>query len=143
MGGFLATFQVLASFFYHYMPENVWLEPHTYILDPDQRDPVTGNPLPYSMLPIYRPGDPVTVVPMYLDEVRPGRIIAFNECLRQILHHLGYGLVPFLHRVVAVGADEYGWYAVTKGDSLPANDLCKVREGDLKGIVPLEPKVPR
>lgn len=129
LGGFLASFQVLASFFYHYHPENVWQEPHTYQIS------ITQEP-PYSMLPLYQPGDLVTVVPMYLDEVQPGRIIAFNGCLSGFYEVLGRGVHPYLHRVVSVGADERGWYAITKGDSLSERDVCKVREVDLLGIVP-------
>ena len=138
LGGWIASFAVLASFFYHHLPENAVAGPKTYTVVQGVvlAGPEAGKRLPASMLPSYAPGESVTIVPMYLDEVQSGRIIAFNGCLSKILISIGRDMPPFLHRVVSVGADKHGWYAITKGDSLPERDWCKVRERDLLGIVP-------
>ncbi|MBI2144514.1 hypothetical protein HYU17_05200 [Candidatus Woesearchaeota archaeon] len=43
------------------------------------------------------------------------------------------GLV--VHRVIEIGNDEQGWFAVTKGDNAAANDPEKVRFGQIKQVV--------
>ena len=130
LGGWVASFAVLSSFFYAYQPENVLPEPSWNRLSLVQEESS-------SMLPLYKPGDFVRLVPMRLDEVQPGRVIAYNWCLTRFYAALGKHVPPILHRVVSVGADKDGWYAITKGDNLPERDVCEVRERDILGIVPL------
>jgi signal peptidase I len=40
-----------------------------------------------------------------------------------------------IHRIVEIGEDESGWYAVTKGDNNPASDPGKARFEDIKGVL--------
>ncbi len=39
-----------------------------------------------------------------------------------------------IHRVVKTGYDEQGWYAITKGDNLSAQDPGRVRFGQITGV---------
>jgi hypothetical protein len=40
-----------------------------------------------------------------------------------------------IHRIVEMGTDDEGWYAVFKGDNLPYNDPDKVRFSQIKRVV--------
>lgn len=40
-----------------------------------------------------------------------------------------------IHRVIALGEDDIGWYAILKGDNNPAPDPQKVRFEQVRGIV--------
>ena len=40
-----------------------------------------------------------------------------------------------VHRVVDIGEDEQGWFAIAKGDNNPANDPEKVRFDMIQGVV--------
>jgi hypothetical protein len=40
-----------------------------------------------------------------------------------------------VHRIVEIGRDEEGWFAVTKGDANPEKDPGLVRFDDIKGVI--------
>lgn len=78
-----------------------------------------------SMLPVFgsghtgiklRPGSPA--------EIRVGDIISYEE---------GEGIIA--HRVVRVGSDEEGWYAIAKGDNNLKEDESKVRFNQISGVL--------
>lgn len=43
--------------------------------------------------------------------------------------------IRIIHRVIEIGWDESGWYAITKGDNNPQPDSEKVRFGQIRGLV--------
>lgn len=40
-----------------------------------------------------------------------------------------------IHRIIQIGEDEEGWYAITKGDNNQINDPSKVRFEDIQGVL--------
>lgn len=76
--------------------------------------------------------DPVLDVEANAIEIKPespedifvGDIIAYQN-----------GDEVIVHRVIEVGYDENGWFAITKGDNNPVNDKTKVRFENVRGIV--------
>lgn len=40
-----------------------------------------------------------------------------------------------IHRIIKIGEDEQGWFAVLKGDNNPEPDRWKVRFGQVEGLV--------
>lgn len=40
-----------------------------------------------------------------------------------------------IHRIIEIGSDENGWYAVTKGDNNAAEDPVRVRFSDITGVL--------
>ena len=64
------------------------------------------------------------VLPGTSSEINAGDIISFEEKGRIIIH-----------RVISVGSDDNGWFAVTKGDNNKEADAGKVRFSDVKGVV--------
>jgi signal peptidase I len=67
-------------------------------------------------------------------EIRPD-----NKTDLKIGNVIGYESKTFnttiIHRIVEVGEDESGWYAVTKGDNNPAPDPDKVRFENIQGVL--------
>lgn len=59
----------------------------------------------------------IQIHPMSTDEIKLGDIVSY-----QAPH--GYTVV---HRVIEIGEDEEGWYAILKGDNNPQPDPWKVR----------------
>ena len=56
------------------------------------------------------------IVPERKDQIAPGDIISYST---------PQGVI--IHRVVDIGYDEAGWFAITKGDNNPIRDVEKVR----------------
>ncbi len=83
-------------------------------VDTGSMEPVIGNE---NFLISARPKSP--------DEIKPGDIISF----------LDFSNETIIHRVVEIGFDEEGWYAITKGDANIFRDPFKVRFDQIKGVL--------
>lgn len=80
-----------------------------------------------SMAPLLDANTTVIMIrPNNAGEVKKGDIIAYYS------EEAG-GLVA--HRVIGVGSDELGWFAVTKGDSSLEEDPKRVRFGQVRYVV--------
>jgi len=78
-----------------------------------------------SMHPLLGAGTVVLeVTPQSSSEILPGDIIVYE-----------YGGSRVIHRVVQIGWDARGWFALTKGDSNRAQDPEKVRFSQVRGVV--------
>lgn len=64
------------------------------------------------------------VTPETPAEILPGDIVIYELDDSRIIH-----------RVVRIGWDRHGWFAITKGDSNPAEDPHKVRFDQVRGIL--------
>jgi len=64
------------------------------------------------------------LVPSSVSDIEVGDIISFSS-----------EDMVIIHRVVLIGEDNLGWYAVTKGDNVNDPDPYKVRFSDVKGVV--------
>ena len=79
-----------------------------------------------SMDPVIDKGSQaIQIVPLTPDEIVVGDIISYDSG--------SYGVI--IHRVVHIGTDEKGWYAIVKGDNNPAPDPVKVRFNMVKRIL--------
>ncbi len=78
-----------------------------------------------SMRPVMDEDTMLVQIPPEQREIRPGDIIAFTA---------NYSATIIVHRVIAVGKDDEGWFAITKGDNNVKPDPEKVRRDDLIGI---------
>ncbi|MFH1505819.1 MAG: hypothetical protein ABIE94_02415 [archaeon] len=79
-----------------------------------------------SMLPVISENaNSIEIVPEQTSDIMVGDIISFKSWQDSII----------VHRVVAIGKDTEGWYAVTKGDNLAFPDPVKVRFEQVKSIV--------
>ena len=56
-------------------------------------------------------------VPLAASEINVGDIVSYES-------PLGFSIV---HRVIEIGNDEEGWYAILKGDNNPQPDPWKIR----------------
>ncbi len=78
-----------------------------------------------SMDPVFdAEANAIEIKPKSLDEIDVGDIISYST---------SNGII--IHRVIEIGEDEQGWYAITKGDNNPIPDPYKVRFDDVKRIV--------
>ncbi|MBI3036412.1 hypothetical protein HYY73_01460 [Candidatus Woesearchaeota archaeon] len=68
----------------------------------------------------------IMILPQKSSDIAKGDIIAYHS------EEAG-GLV--VHRVTAVGSDEQGWFAVTKGDNSRNNDPEKVRFEQIRYVI--------
>ena len=59
----------------------------------------------------------IQIVPLRPEEIKVGDIVSYDSGK--------YGVI--IHRVIQIGQDEQGWYAIVKGDNNPAPDPVKVR----------------
>lgn len=59
----------------------------------------------------------IQIVPLSASEIRVGDIVSYES-------PLGFSIV---HRVIEIGSDEEGWYAILQGDNNPQPDPWKVR----------------
>ncbi len=79
-----------------------------------------------SMLPlISHESKAIQVPPGNYSDILPGDIISFEDDAGSII----------IHRVVETGFDENGWYAVTRGDNALAEDMERVRFGQVRRIL--------
>ena len=80
-----------------------------------------------SMEPMLDSGSNVIMIkPQEKEDLKKGDIIAYHS-------EETAGLV--VHRVVRIGEDKEGWYAITKGDHATANDPAKVRFGQVMYVI--------
>lgn len=78
-----------------------------------------------SMRPILDEGTIVLELPvMKPEELYPGDIIIYELDGTRIIH-----------RIVALGYDTDGWYAIAKGDNNPEPDPEKIRFAQIRGVV--------
>lgn len=68
----------------------------------------------------------IEIVPKSSDEVNVGDIVSYQSA---------YTEGTIIHRVVKIGYDQDGWFAVMKGDNVPASDPGKVRFSQIKRVV--------
>jgi len=66
------------------------------------------------------------VKPKSQDELRVGDVIGFESKTFN---------TSIIHRIIDIGEDEQGWYAITKGDNNPVPDPGKVRFEDISGVL--------
>jgi len=62
--------------------------------------------------------------PLNYEDVKIGDIISYQK-----------DTIVIIHRVVELGEDNFGWFAITKGDNNNKNDDYKVRFRNIKGVV--------
>jgi hypothetical protein len=80
-----------------------------------------------SMEPVLdRKSTGIEITPKSSDEIKAGDIISYKQKNSDD---------TIIHRVVKIGEDSEGWYAVTKGDNNNANDFEKVRFSQVKRIL--------
>lgn len=68
----------------------------------------------------------IEIRPYNETEIKPGDIISYRSSLSKEL---------IIHRVIKVGYDEKGWYAIAKGDNNPMHDPEKIRFEQVNGLV--------
>ena len=79
----------------------------------------------HSMEPVLNAGSiSLELPPVVPTEIKVGDIISFDTEERIVIH-----------RVILMGEDPDGWFAVTKGDNNNKPDPHKVRFDDIRGIV--------
>ncbi len=78
-----------------------------------------------SMAPVIESGDWVVITPVRTAP-RVNSVVVFWDLIPQNV---------VAHRVIAVGIDEKGWWATTKGDNSPYPDWLYLRETNLLGVV--------
>jgi hypothetical protein len=75
-----------------------------------------------SMDPVFdHTANSIEIIPQQPEDIHVGDIVAFQY---------GEGLI--VHRVVEIGNDEQGWYALTAGDNIHTVDAGKRRFNDIK-----------
>ncbi len=80
-----------------------------------------------SMYPFIREGAfALEVKPENSSELKTGDIIGFESKAFN---------TTIIHRIIEIGEDEQGWYAITKGDNNPALDPGKVRFNEIIGVL--------
>ena len=66
----------------------------------------------------------IHVAPRYPEELKAGDIISYR-----------IAGITIIHRILATGYDERGWYAITKGDANPSSDPFKVRFDQIERVL--------
>lgn len=80
-----------------------------------------------SMKPLFdENANGIEIMPKSADEIKVGDVISY-------ISDYASGIV--IHRVVEIGTDEDGWYAIVKGDNNPAADPGKVRFEQIEGVL--------
>jgi hypothetical protein len=67
----------------------------------------------------------IQIVPLTTSDIQVGDIISYDSGQ--------YGII--IHRVVQIGNDSSGWYAVVKGDNNPSSDPIKVRFSMIRRVL--------
>ena len=79
-----------------------------------------------SMDPVIDAGaNAIEIRPVSEEDVHVGDIISYDDGNGDII----------IHRVADIGNDQYGWYAITKGDNAPTADAGKVRFYQVERVV--------
>lgn len=66
----------------------------------------------------------IQIVPESYEDLQVGDVISYE-----------LGSNTIIHRIVGLGTDEQGWYAVVKGDNNPGNDAEKVRWSQVRKVL--------
>jgi hypothetical protein len=66
------------------------------------------------------------IVPKGPDEIKVGDIISY---------YVSKDSEPLLHRVIFIGQDEAGWYAIAKGDANDAADPGRIRFDQVRAVL--------
>jgi hypothetical protein len=78
-----------------------------------------------SMTPFLDTGaNAIHIEPRYAEELKRGDIISYR-----------IAGITIIHRIVATGYDEQGWYAIAKGDANPSSDPFKVRFEQIERVL--------
>jgi hypothetical protein len=68
----------------------------------------------------------IEIVPQKESDINVGDVVSYHSNVVD---------TTVIHRVVSIGEDEKGWYAVFKGDNNNFSDPEKVRFGDIKRVL--------
>jgi hypothetical protein len=80
-----------------------------------------------SMDPVFDYGsNAIETVPLSAEEIQEGDIISYNS---------KYASGIIIHRVIKIGTDEDGWYAIVKGDNNKQPDPGKIRFTQIKRVL--------
>ena len=78
-----------------------------------------------SMAPFLDTGaNAIHLAPRYPEELQAGDIISYR-----------IAGITIIHRIIATGYDDRGWYAITKGDANPSSDPFKVRFDQIERVL--------
>ena len=78
-----------------------------------------------SMVPFLDKGSyAIQIVPSSESDLQVGDIISYS-----------YGNDTIIHRIIMIGNDSEGWYAIVKGDNNPSPDPFKVRFSQVKRVL--------
>ncbi|MFA6072801.1 MAG: hypothetical protein WC758_01680 [Candidatus Woesearchaeota archaeon] len=84
-----------------------------------------------SMLPILSSDAiGIEIIPLKPSDIYPGDIISY-----ELNDKFSANKLIIIHRVLEVGYDLEGWYAITKGDNNPLKDKDKVRFSQIHGVL--------
>lgn len=80
-----------------------------------------------SMKPVFdESANAIEIVPTDASQIHLGDIISYEA---------PWSSVPIIHRVVEIGTDNQGWYAIVKGDNNDVNDPGKIRFSQVRRVV--------
>ncbi len=71
------------------------------------------------------------IIPQSPDEIHIGDIVSYQTPRTE--RKVGNSLI--IHRVIEIGTDSKGWYAITKGDNLKRPDPDKVRFSQIRKVL--------
>lgn len=69
------------------------------------------------------------IIPETKEQLHVGDIVSYNPSIP------GYEKTIIIHRIIEIGNDKKGWYAIIKGDNLPKPDPGKVRFEQIKRVL--------
>jgi signal peptidase I len=80
-----------------------------------------------------------SMYPLISENVLALEVMPDNQAGLKVGDIIGYESKAFntsiIHRIIEIGEDEQGWYAIAKGDNNPAPDPVKVRFEDIQGLL--------
>jgi hypothetical protein len=80
-----------------------------------------------SMDPVFDYGsNAIEIVPQSSDEIEAGDIVSYSS---------KYASGIIIHRVIKIGTDEQGWYAILKGDNNEQPDPGRVRFSQIRRVL--------
>ncbi len=126
----LSTFSTFGNSFFERPSPGNWIRENQIAIYPDRVVIFVPNATmsryanTNSMLPFFDvTANGIEIQPSSPSDIHVGDIITYEQAGSLIVH-----------RVVKTGADEEGWYCITKGDNSPVQDAFKVRFQDIKYI---------
>ncbi|MBI4141418.1 signal peptidase I [Candidatus Woesearchaeota archaeon] len=79
----------------------------------------------HSMAPVFDIGsNALQIIPQTPEEIQVGDIVSYTWKDGSVI----------IHRVIEIGSDEQGWFAILKGDNNPVPDPEKVRFEQIKRV---------